>query len=264
MRNLICYIKHVLARWFGRGQTETGLALYINPPEIMALHDRVAELELLLAANVIELDAYRAIKADKPVKAKSAPKAKAAAKTAKLPKLSALAFWALHGQAVEKIRGEFGECWKAAAPIGKTELATLATCYRSAKTERGTILRWGKDQRLPAAQYWPGGVFPEGVTIEPDYPRADPVHAGAVWRAGQTGKAAPKPFEHDAAWHLAHGYVLSGKVWISGLLHRSQLAHEEGIILEREAKRVAALELACLSYGPQPFLECDTLADIAA
>jgi Domain of unknown function (DUF932) len=77
------------------------------------------------------------------------------------------------------------------------------------------------------------------------------------------GKPAPATVR-DAAWHEAHGYALHNGHWIAEILLRSQLAHEEGIERDREIRRQQALELACLTYGPQPGCPSGQPARVAA
>lgn len=252
-------------------------ALCVNqPPDDSAerLHDaerRIAQLEALLEQRVIELEQYRTLATTKVPKVSRKPAIAKEPKSAKPAKLSALAFWRMHGEAVDKIRAEFGDDWKISAPFGKTELVTLASSLKSYKTERGTKLSWSPDQRFPAAEYWPNGAFPEGVTANGDYDRCVGKYIAAKDAHGHYSQMviAPPEATRDSAWHEAHGYVWhvpSGSekrdgYWIAEILLRSQLAHEEGIELEREANRLAALERACLTYGPQP-LASEPFADV--
>ena len=238
-------------RWFRRGASAS--AVCVNSPvaddTAELLHDaerRIAQLEALLQQSVIELDRYRELAAA-PVAA--AVPAKVAKPKAAKPKLGALEFWRIHSVAVANITAEFGSAWKVNAPIGRTVLVTLAACYRSCKTERGVTLRWSRDARIPAAEYWPGAAYPEGVEVlHSDYAREHPILAKSA-----TGPVTP--IGHDAAWHIEHGYVLHNGIWVSEILLRSQLDHQEWILAEREAKRLQALERAALSYGPQPFAD---------
>ena len=61
------------------------------------------------------------------------------------------------------------------------------------KTERGTMLKWGPDHRIPAARYWPSQILPPGLTVTPDYPRASPVHR----LVGRWQQAAKQFFQRD-------------------------------------------------------------------
>jgi hypothetical protein len=254
-------------RWFKRSETVSAPCVDLEAvARLNAAEQRIADLEALLRARVVELDAYRelaALRDTAPAEVVEIAPAKAkitkarAIKPAKPVKLSALDFWQLHGQAVERIRSEFGDSWRVAAPFGRTELVTLASGYRSVKTERGTLLKWPRDMRVPAADYWPSGAFPEGVTIEADYPREDPAIATAAWKAQRTGDTAPKLVERSADWHREHGYTLVGKTWIAAMLVRQNEAHCDAIEANREVKHVAALERAALSYGPQPLAEVE-------
>lgn len=295
-------IRERLARQ--EGAIDVGRAVELER-ELEAKKAALATMHKAWDGQVIELATVRAAldeaaraPSDAPV-TPAAPKAKpvrkaAAPKVVKPVKLKALEFWALHGQAVSAISAVYGDQWQVTAPFGETALATLAVGYRSAKTERKTVLRWSKDQRIPAARYWPNGCLPDGVTVTPDYPRADPryiaynrmrghvmdvirerhAHTGLKsWdKADQRARreladlrAMPKPDpaeRRDAAWHKAHGYAWTGSIWVAEILFRSQRDHQDFILEEREFKRFQALELASLTYGPQPMPEMD-LAEAA-
>lgn len=149
--------------------------------------------------------------------------------------MGALAFWALHAEAVQAIIGVYGLSWKCRAPMGETELVQVPSKWRSCIGERGTRLNWPRETRMPAARFWPAGVLPGALEITPDVAR-------------HTSETR----EHDPAWHRAHGYAWDGLKWVSALSLHAACAHQEGIVLEKEAKRVARLEVACLTYGPQP------------
>jgi hypothetical protein len=140
----------------------------------------------------------------------------AAPKPAKAPKaIGALAFWAAHGEAVASIIRRYGPGWKCKAPPGQTVLATLSPGLRSCKSQRGTLLRWGKDHRLPTPAYWPGGTLPVGVTVEADYPRHDP------------NNTVP----HDAQWHIQHGYIWDPVTadFVNDLAYRSAQSHRDSV-----------------------------------
>ncbi len=208
----------------------------VNPALIEA-ERRIEELQALLRQQVVELENYPQLVAQ-PAPMSAKPRVVKAPKPAKL---SALEFWRLHGQAVDSIRVIHGDSWKIAAPFGETELVTLAAGYKRVKTERGTVLNWSTDQRVPAARYWPGEAFPDGVTVQADYAREDSDFARKVQRS----EIKPAKREHLNTRMIA---------W--------RADHEEWISVEREFKRIAALEAACLEYGPQP-LACVDLAEAA-
>lgn len=183
---------------------------------------------------MIEIAQYRALTATPAAPetvTKPAAKVARAPRTTKAPpkpvKLSALDFWALHGQAVDKIRAEYSDNWKLTAPIGETCLTSIEARLRPSYSVGGknaTIVRWPRDSRMPAAKYWPGKAFPVGVIDHGDYERADPVEAAKIrhHRAQRTGKA-PTATPHSDDWHRAHGYVWNGKDWVSSIgLSRSQ------------------------------------------
>lgn len=235
-----------------------------------------------------------------PLRKRSA--SKVAAAVPKAAKVGAWEFWRLHGEAVAAIGARYGDAWKVRAPFGDTVLATVASGWKSAKTERGTVVKWPADGRMPAAQYWPGGELPAGLVISEDYPRVAgecQQKRARVWfrecvrirrwygrgepewqkytdsardaltkmRAIPPARPMP-PVVHDDAWHLAHGYVwVGGKVgWTSELGHRASQAHVMAIEDNREAARMVKLEAACLSYGPQPaqsFADIDDDLDLA-
>jgi hypothetical protein len=182
-----------------------------NDPDSIAALKQAEELfrrlSALVQGGIVELDAYRKLAATK------APKRRGRAG------IDALEFWRRHGMAVASIRAAYGDNWTIKAPFGETELVAMPPCWRSFKTERGTTLTWRRDNRIPAAKYWPDQRLPEGLTITADYLRA-------------TGEEEA----HDDAWHLAHGYVLSLGMWVSELGLRASEVHQETI----EANRLRA------------------------
>lgn len=182
--------------------------------------------------------------------------AKRAARKPKAEPLGALAFWAMHAEAVAAIKAEYGERWGVVAPYGNTELVAVPACWRRFKTARGTILQWHRDHRMPAARFWPTGELPASLEVTPDYPRHpfQPVDRyGAMrlqvcrqirarrlfyeagsdsWEAcsehargllvelrgmKRTPRVVITPTVRDAAWHTAHGYVWNGHDWVSGV-----------------------------------------------
>jgi hypothetical protein len=241
-----------------------------------------------------------AIAAQVPLPAIIPAKRAARKPAAKAKPLNALEFWAMHAEAVAAIKAEYGERWGVASPFGATELVAVPACWRKFKTERGTILQWHRDQRMPAARFWPTGELPAELVITPDYQRHpfQPVDRYAATRqmfarvigdrrrwhekgsdgwekcsdfargllAELRGMVRPVPVVitptvRDAAWHEAHGYILVGKDWVNRLGYLAGLAQAEGAVIERECKRLAALERACLSYGPQPLHPFADIAD---
>lgn len=136
-----------------------------DPDSIAALRqaeEQFRRLSALVQAGMAELAAYRVLAPSKP------------ATHRRMVRISALEFWRRHGMAVQAIRAVYGGGWKCRAPFGETELATVPAGWRSCKTERGTVLRWGRDHRVPAACYWPDKRLPAGLAITPDYPRHRP------------------------------------------------------------------------------------------
>ena len=73
------------------------------------------------------------------------------------PELSAFAFW----RAADQARRNAGAKWYLDPD---TFLVTLPTKLCGHTTERGTRIKWRRDQRFPAAKYWPGGQLPNGIT----------------------------------------------------------------------------------------------------
>jgi hypothetical protein len=146
-----------------------------DPDSIAALkqaEEQFRRLSALVQGATVELDAYRTLATTK------APKKRAGAR------INALEFWRRHGLAVDSIRETYGLNWTIKAPFGETELVAVPPCWRSFKTERGTMLSWRRDNRIPAAKYWPDQRLPEGLIVTPDYPRAT---AGRVLRARAVG-----------------------------------------------------------------------------
>lgn len=149
-----------------------------DPDSIAALRkaeEQFRRLSALVQAGIAELAAHKAAVASKP-----------ATKRHKAG-ISALEFWRRHGIAVEGIIAVYGRNWKIKAPIGETELVIVPAGWRSCRTERGTLLKWGPDHRVPAARYWPSQILPPALTVTPDYPRASPIHS-LVGRWQQSAK----------------------------------------------------------------------------
>jgi hypothetical protein len=195
----------------------------------------------------------------------------------------------LHQTAVEAICADYGSEWRIKAPFGDTVLATLdVPAYRKVKTVWGFI-QWPKDHRLPASRYWPDGVIPEAFAVHGDYAREDGsrlayrvmrsrvaseirerhAHRGSQdWHRVDhearelladlraMGKPAPA-VEHDAAWHKAHGYAWNGKFWVPNVGRTLEFLQADW------AAERAALEEACLTYGPQPLPVDDDAEDLA-
>lgn len=224
---------------------------------------------------------------------------KAAQMAPKPAKVGAWEFWRLHGRAVGAVRAVYGDAWKIRAPFGDTVLATVASGWKSAKTERGTVVKWPADGRMPAAKYWPGGELPAGLVISADYARVSGECTRKLargrfrttmrWRRDTRGlniwneyteharkalaemrampaSTATPAVERDDAWHHARGYIWDGLQWVSELGLCASRAHVLAIEENREAARVPALEAACLEYGPQPlqpFADIDDDLDLA-
>lgn len=186
-----------------------------DPDSIAALTKAEEQFRALLAATQAAEAEMAALRAAKPAKAATSRR-----------KVTALEFWRRHGLAVDRIRAVYGDGWKCRAPLGETELVTVPACWRSFKTERGTTLQWGRDHRMPAAQYWADGLLPTGLAVTPDYARHVP---------GQE-------FKQDARWLREHGYEwyadqVSGRCdWYSAIFLRHERNHWDAIEAERIAK----------------------------
>lgn len=72
------------------------------------------------------------------------------------PAMSAAAFWRARGLAIEAAGVDW---WKSRESVW----VTVPGKWRTMVTERGTRLRWNMDQRMPAARWWAGGVWPAGL-----------------------------------------------------------------------------------------------------
>lgn len=160
-----------------------------------AAADKLLALQALVSASIVELDAYRTAVTTKPAKAKRA---------APVTAMDALQFWSQRSEAVAAINLIYGAQWSISAPTGETLLVSLPAKYRAYTTERGTKLRWNKDQRIPAARFWPKGELPAGLEITPDYARHPMERANEF-----TTRMVPAQITHSDAWHIEHGYVLA-------------------------------------------------------
>lgn len=196
-----------------------------DPDSIAALKQAAGQFRSLLAAvqdAAVELDVCRRSLAAVP--ARKAPTVR------RTCGINAFQFWAQHGKAVEAIIAAYGLSWKVRAPVGGSVLATVPTCWRSGKTERGGIVRWSKDHRMPAARFWVDGKLPEGLEITADYPRSStPVAYGPP--------EIDRP--HDSRWHREHGYSWDGKGWRFEIEIRNALNQSDAIEAERESKLLA-------------------------
>lgn len=96
----------------------------------------------------------------------------AATKAPKMP--TAAEFWTLHTSAVDRIIAVHGARWKLTAPqeTAETRLPAKLCSYVG---PLGGKITWRRDQRIPGAQYWPGGILPVGVEL------ADPGRPMAQW-----------------------------------------------------------------------------------
>lgn len=104
---------------------------------------------------------------------------KPVAKPAKPRALKAFDFWSIYCQAQAAIVARHGAGWKTKAPFGETVVVRLAPRLCAQRGERGGMVHWSRDWRMPAAQYWPGGALPAGLEVTPDYPRYVPPVAPA-------------------------------------------------------------------------------------
>ena len=129
--------------------------------------DQIARLEascVALLARAGRMDAPAPVVAIVPKAARKSPAApKAPAKTA----MTAEQFWTLHGQAVARIRACLGENWGSHAPRDSVTL-TVPSRLCSMTGPLGSKIKWRRDWRMPAAQYWPNGALPDcGLEVAP-------------------------------------------------------------------------------------------------
>lgn len=130
-------------------------------------------------------------------------------------------FWSAYREAQAAIIAEHGLMWKVRAQHD-TVLAVLPAKYRSWKTERGTVLRYSADQRLPCARFWAGGELPEGLEIV---------------------APARKTFEPQVVWFEPRSPRIG--VWMYAMAADTLAAHQDQIAADRAARAArAAAELA--------------------
>jgi hypothetical protein len=111
-------------------------------------------------------------------KKSTAPKAPAKPKM-----VSAAEFWTLHTSAVDRIIAVHGARWKLTAPDHTVE-TRLPAKLCSYVGPLGGKITWRRDQRMPSAQYWPGGVLPAGIELaNPGRDKADWATNGILERA---------------------------------------------------------------------------------
>jgi len=143
--------------------------------------------------------------------------------------LSGPEFWERASAAYAAVRREYGDAWRYHAPA---VWASLPTRLRSFKSARGVAVRYMRDHRFPAAQFWPGGVLPEG----PEYRAVEPVRysgpeAGTLCALNGTEFTFHWPVELSA-WLAQQDQIAADKMWPAA----QQRAREE-----IEAEKIAAL-----------------------
>lgn len=141
-------------------------------------YDRIvancAEMEALAArmdapAPVVQL--VTAAKASPVRKLASGVKRGTVSAVAKKPaRVGAAEFWSLHARAVSCMVDCFGPRWKLVAPAETVEVR-LPAAMCSYVGPLGNKINWRRDQRIPAAQYWPGEALPAGVDVVDPGPR---------------------------------------------------------------------------------------------
>ena len=127
--------------------------------------DLTARQRLATLADRYETLAYS-------VKVALATEPRKAVRKAIASRMDAATFWTLHAKACTAINAVYGDQWRVKAPFGETTLISAPAPLRKMKTERGTVITWRRDWRMPAAQFWPGGSMPTELEICADYPRS--------------------------------------------------------------------------------------------
>jgi hypothetical protein len=140
---------------------------------------------------------------------KKATKAKAVTK--RVEKMGAEKFWRLYGDAVARCTSEHGANWKCSAPIGRTVLVSLPACYRSYRGPLGTMIKYRRDHRVPAAQFWAGGLLPDGLVIVAEASRETAKRAWADGRQTDNRGYA----EWQRRWAAQNGLTFRSGVWLT-------------------------------------------------
>ena len=162
--------------------------------ERQALQAKCADYEARIADLIAQITAPMPapIPAPIPAPAKAKPKAKAREVTPSNRRLGAREFWDMHAIAVRAIGNVYGAGWKCRAPLGETVLATVPAGLRSYKTPTGSTIRWFRDHRMPAAQFWHGGVLPAGLILSEDGPaKPNRAHGGTARTADMATTDTP-------------------------------------------------------------------------
>jgi hypothetical protein len=148
-----------------------------------------------------------------PVKKSTAPKAPAKPKM-----VSAAQFWTLHTFAVNRMIAVHGAQWKLTAPEETVE-TRLPAKLCSYVGPLGGKITWRRDQRIPAAKYWPNGELPVGVDL------ADPGRPMAEWATnGILERARAAQLEQIVSDRIWRGRKAIVRYWLDCRRKKTQLA----------------------------------------
>jgi hypothetical protein len=169
-------------------------ALTTATPTAIELRTRVAFWSKFACGLADGSDAYSLVMANIADMAQSADrlerKVSVSARIVKRPVAStvtAVEFWQAHAAAVQSIRATFGGRWYLQA--AETVMATIPAKLRSYKSERGTLIKFRMDHRLPIAKYWPNGLIPGDLQFAVPCARSDGSVADDMMRRNMEARA---------------------------------------------------------------------------
>lgn len=173
-----------------------------NPDSIKALQQaeaRFLRLSALLQADMNELAQYRGIAAKK-----AATKARNAIGKAMI---DCETFRASYFAACIAIQSVYGN-WRIQAPKADIFIADIPVCWQSRKTldylGHTKTIRYSKIEDIPQAQYWPGGVIPDGLVWRSAYPAYAIDTTTALAGLSELWKAHRRNLQSGLAWRRAY------------------------------------------------------------
>ena len=163
------------------------------------------------------------------------------AKPKAAPAMTAEQFWTLHGRAVAQIRACLGENWYSHTPRDSVTL-TVPSKLCSMTGPLGGKIKWRRDWRMPAAQYWPGGALPDcGLDVAPEPCDQGPLPGDGVAEIVAEQIKQDKRFNIIRKARVAHTRACEGGCGSFGL--RGSAYHATSLARAAEIRRELASAL---------------------